>query len=367
MDSTKAMKLASRIKHRIGHPALRWGNRSLETPANIFLFVTNLCNLYCEHCFYHAELNKNREGLTVVQLERLASSLTRPPFVCLTGGEPMLLKNLFDMVSVLSDTGGCEHINVCTNGYYPDRSQSFALETLQSKRLASLGFQISLDGSETMHNDIRQNRFSFNKAIETLKLLSSLQEEYPHLKVSVLTVITRHNFDDVAELLHTTQNIGVNHGFSIVRGTYSVFNLPHEISSEFDVTEEAATVGVSPEEWEQKIEELRRIKAKYRYDAPTDLNLQKLDVTVRTLREKKRVIPCYAGSLDGVIYPNGDVAMCETSQPFGNLRDTDYNLHSLWNSEAAAKMREKITGCACIHACNLITSLQKRSDLHVAV
>ena len=47
---------------------------------------------------------------------------------------------------------------------------------------------------------------------------------------------------------------------------------------------------------------------------------------------------CYAGSLFGVIQPNGDVSPCEILEDkFGNLRDYNYDFMKLWK-----KIKSKI-------------------------
>ncbi|KXA93650.1 hypothetical protein AKJ65_06125 [candidate division MSBL1 archaeon SCGC-AAA259E19] len=67
---------------------------------------------------------------------------------------------------------------------------------------------------------------------------------------------------------------------------------------------------------------------------------------------------CYAGQMEGVIYPNGDVAFCEFVKPVGNLRKQNYDLKGIWRSERAEKYRRLTKDCACIHGCNLKSAIQ---------
>ncbi|MBD2165772.1 radical SAM protein [Calothrix membranacea FACHB-236] len=349
------------IKQKIFHPTEV--QNSLATPKNIFLFLTNLCNLSCEHCFYHFELNKSAEGLSINQLQKLASSFNRPAFVCLTGGEVTLRNDLIEVVQTLADYGKVEHINVCTNGFYVERVENFAIEVAKQGKIKKLGFQISLDGLEATHNEIRKNPRSYKNALETVKLLQKLQSVYPQISVSLLSVVTKHNFEQMIELLHHTQKLGVNHSFSIVRGNYSVFDLESEMASGFDVMEEDTTLGMNLEDWQKMIQTLRSVKEQYGYSSPGELNFRKLNVTLKVLKEQRRIIPCYAGFNDSVIYPDGSVAVCETTKPFANLKDYDFDLSKLWHSEAANQMRQKTQSCSCIHACNLINSLLENPHL----
>ena len=71
---------------------------------------------------------------------------------------------------------------------------------------------------------------------------------------------------------------------------------------------------------------------------------------------------CVAGAYDGVIFPNGDVSLCEFTKPFGNLKETNYDFYKLWSSKKAGNMRKRIRSCACIHSCNLIDSMTHDKD-----
>jgi len=62
--------------------------------------------------------------------------------------------------------------------------------------------------------------------------------------------------------------------------------------------------------------------------------------------------------MDGVIYANGDVALCEFTRPFANLKDFDYNFRRLWHSPRAGEARKAIKTCFCAHPCNLISSMR---------
>jgi len=352
--------------HAATHPVQWLRNRNVRhTPKNLFIFFTDTCNLHCEHCFYHFELNKKAVEISLEQMDKIMRSLTRPTFVCLTGGEVTLRKDLNDAALLIADSGKADYINVCTNGFYPERIESLVEATIASGRLQRIGFQISLDGMKEMHNTVRGHDKAYQRAIESLKLLKKLQDRFPgRLDYSALAVITRHTFDQCVDLLHDTQKDGIPLGFSIVRGSGDVFKLPLVAASAFDVKDHEATLGVSNAEWRRKIEEIYEVKRAYGYAYPNDTDWRKFNVILDTLDNQRRMIPCDAGSDDGVVYPNGNVAHCENTKPFGNLADFDYDLQAAWYSDAAEAMRKRITACACTHACNIVNSLVARPELY---
>ena len=82
-----------------------------------------------------------------------------------------------------------------------------------------------------------------------------------------------------------------------------------------------------------------------------------LRYSVELLEKRKWLIECLAGSAAGVLYPSGDVAMCEFTAPIGNLHDHDYDFARVWNSPRAQDLRKQIKGCSCIHGCWVYPSL----------
>lgn len=84
---------------------------------------------------------------------------------------------------------------------------------------------------------------------------------------------------------------------------------------------------------------------------------QKLQMSRAVLRERRRTAPCQAGVFDGVLYANGDVALCEMSAPVGNVRDVGGDFAAVCSDPAAARMRGALSGCACIMSCNLKSAM----------
>jgi len=73
------------------------------------------------------------------------------------------------------------------------------------------------------------------------------------------------------------------------------------------------------------------------------LRLEYYALVKRILKEKRQVIPCYAGFASAQIAPDGDVWMCcVRAEPIGNLRESGYNFKKLWFSEKADRIRREI-------------------------
>jgi MoaA/NifB/PqqE/SkfB family radical SAM enzyme len=71
-------------------------------------------------------------------------------------------------------------------------------------------------------------------------------------------------------------------------------------------------------------------------------------------------IPCTAGKLTGVVYPEGKVHICELDpNPIGDLRAQDYNMRAIWTGAAMKARLQEIrqTRCHCIHQCFLTNNI----------
>ncbi|MDE3179365.1 MAG: 4Fe-4S cluster-binding domain-containing protein, partial [Acidobacteriota bacterium] len=86
----------------------------------VILFVTSVCNAKCRTCFYWEELN-HRGDLTWEELQKLSASMPRFTDLWLSGGEPMLRRELTDIVHLFYLQNGIRWMNLPTNGLLPER------------------------------------------------------------------------------------------------------------------------------------------------------------------------------------------------------------------------------------------------------
>ena len=85
--------------------------------------------------------------------------------------------------------------------------------------------------------------------------------------------------------------------------------------------------------------------------------MRRLEIEHEILQTKDKVVDCLAGYVDCVIYPSLEVSVCESTKPFANLKEFNFNLLRLLNSNLAKKRRELTTKCSCTHPCHLSDSL----------
>ena len=100
----------------------------------IRLSITDVCNFKCGYCLpngYQIDKSDNRKFLHIDEIKRLAKALSELG-VCkirLTGGEPTVRKDFFDIVKILKNESGIKKVVITTNGYHLDQKAKPLLDS----------------------------------------------------------------------------------------------------------------------------------------------------------------------------------------------------------------------------------------------
>jgi len=177
-------------RYRAGKP--------IRPPGYVIWDSTRRCNLNCLHCGAVKE-NYTRE-LSTEQIKDLLDQLAvmKVGMFAVTGGEPLLRGDLAEVLFHAHNRG--LKTGIATNGFLVDQA---AAEWIKAAGVHSV--QVSLDGLERAHNQIRGNEQSFNRAIHAIELLNKLKIPL----VSVATTITTNNLLELDELRQLLTRLGV--------------------------------------------------------------------------------------------------------------------------------------------------------------
>ena len=306
--------------------------RDPGTPPLLILFINSICNQTCEHCFYWRHLNQP-DDLTVDELRGLSKSLGRVETLNLSGGEPFLRKEFGDICRMFIRNNGVRQIYVPTNGSFADRTASALEQVLAEPGLDLFAVEFSLDGTAEFHDAFRGMKDAFNRAMATYDALASMQRHDPRLRIHAISTATATNLDEIRRLtryLFDRCPAMDHHNLALIRGDRKNPSLQ----------------GPALAEYVQLYEEVRRVWAPreaVRYGSYVEPMLQ--SAKIQTAREQRMVAPCSAGLVTGVVYANGDVSVCETRPPIGNLRTQSFP--EIWNSQAARDLRRAIAAKEC--------------------
>lgn len=317
------------------HIRISWKNLgvpNIPSPPFLILFINSICNLTCEHCFYWRNLNR-RDDLAVDEIFALSRELGRVETLNLSGGEPFLRKEFAEICRFFIRNNHVQQIYVPTNAYFTERTVSAISDVLKEPGLELFAAELSLDGTAAFHNRFRGSPRSFENAMETYDALAKLQERDPRLRIHAISTATSDNMDEIRRLttyLYQRCPAMDHHNLALIRGDRKNPSLQ----------------GPGLEAYQELAEYVRQLWApreKGRFGSIVEPLLQR--AKVETARERRQVVPCRAGVLNAVVYSNGDVSVCETHAPLGNLRQKSFR--EIWCSPEAERLRRSIANKEC--------------------
>ncbi len=318
------------------HARISWRARNVDNPPSppfLILFITSICNLTCEHCFYWRNLNQ-RDDLTVDEILNLAREMGPIENLNLGGGEPFIRKEYAEICRFFIRNNQVKQIYCPTSGYFTDRTVRALTDILANEpSLKFFTIELSLDGTQDFHNKFRGNPQSFQKAMQTYDELAEIQKRDPRLRIHSISTVTSTNTDEIRQLteyLYRRCPAMDHHNLALIRGDRKNPSLK----------------GPELEAYRSLYDYIRRLWApreKGRYGAIVEPLLQW--TKTRTATEERQVVPCRAGVLSAVVYANGDVATCESLPPLGNLRKQSFR--EIWKSQHARQVRCSIRNREC--------------------
>ena len=326
---------------------------------DLFVFLTNQCNARCKHCFYIEELGYVPGEMRLADYHNLAPTLPKLQRVILTGGEAILHPECLEVTELLGRATEAARVTLISNGFVPQKLENYCRAILQARAIpGTLDILISMDGLKETHNAIRGNPKAWDNANESLARLAAVTRDFgDRVNFGVVTIITARNYQELEPLNDhlRAQHPMARHGFEFIRGTdFSLWGLAPEHRTDYNPPSD----GLPPEgEWDAILETLQRIN---RRNGITNHSFHlTARFTVEMLRTKRRLVDCVsAGQNVGVLYATGELAVCEFSKPFGNLRDYDMDFARAWTSEAADAMRAATSRCHCTHGCYLSKNIE---------
>ncbi len=331
-----------------------------KTPVTLTIFVTSRCNALCNHCFYWKELSDGKDDISICNLEKLANNLNGLRQILLTGGEPFLRDELAE-ISKIFHRKGVRAVTIPTNGLLTERIVNLASDILKSTDLDSFKINVSLDGTREIHDSIRNVPGGYDKALETVIRLKELKRLNKNFDISISMVITGDNHSNMEAFLPEVGMLNVPLIISIGRGSnYNLFGINRDNKRDFNPRNAEVVESISDLEMVREV-----IKANTNRSDFVNWNIfqqLKFDLSIDIIKKKRRLLDCQAGHLDGVIFEDGSVALCELTKPIGNLIDYDMDFKKIWWSEPANEMRESLRNCCCIHGCNITSSMQYDAD-----
>ena len=327
----------------------RLSMQSTPMPINFTISVTNKCNARCKTCniwrIYEEQPELSKSELNAEEFERIFKNIGKNAYwFTISGGEPFLRKDIVEIYDALVHHCSPNIINIPTNATAPKLIEKRVKEFLEIDNKSTLIINLSLDGIGSLHDDIRGVKGNFEKFISTYERLTALKADFCNLRVGVHTVVSIYDIDHLEDI------------YDFVRGLN-----PTPDSHIFEVAEERVELdtigsGITPlhksfsKAFTPLREKIKRdyLKGDFLSRIAQSFRLEYYEMVEKILKEKRQIIPCYAGFASCQISAYGDVWMCcVLAQSLGNLRDANFEFYKLWHSEKANEIRNSIKNGEC--------------------
>jgi heme b synthase len=189
---------------------LELSSKSLKSNLSMIAWeVTRSCNLNCIHCRaaasrgpYPGELSTEKSFQLIDEIAAMSS-----PVIILTGGEPLLRPDIFDIAAY--GTGKGLRMVMATNGTLVDEATAKKMIKSGIKRVS-----VSLDGKDApSHDAFRGEIGAFNGALNGIEAMKRAGMEF-----QINTTVTTANIKQLKEILDLAIRLGAvaHHIFLLV-------------------------------------------------------------------------------------------------------------------------------------------------------
>jgi radical SAM protein with 4Fe4S-binding SPASM domain len=287
--------------------------------------ATNRCNLQCRHCYINAQDQSYDNELTTQEAKIFIQDLadSQVPVLLFSGGEPLMRKDLFELIQVAS-----------TKGLRPVLSTNGTLITPSvAKQLKDSGIMyvgVSIDGKPETHDYFRHKKGSFDAALQGIR-----ESQKAGLKTGIRMTLTKSNFKDLPSIFDLVEKEQIPR--------FCIYHLVYAGRAT-----DAAKEDLSHEEMQSVVEYIcqrvydfakRGVKTEV---LTTDNHADGIYLYHKILKENPQRSQeimkllalhggCSAGTKFSNVGPTGDVHPCQfwQDESIGNIRETPFSV--IWN------------------------------------
>ena len=188
-------QLAEYRRSIIGEPPLR----------NLFLELTLRCNERCIHCGSRCGEHDSPPELSLEQYKTILSDIkrdfgTRQLELDITGGEPLLRRDFFDIMSYANSLGF--RWGMTSNATLIDDNVAHRLHECGMKTIS-----VSIDGLESTHDGLRGMKGAYSRAMNGI---NALIDHGGFQAIQATTVVNHRNFSELPELFDILKGMEID-------------------------------------------------------------------------------------------------------------------------------------------------------------
>jgi pyrroloquinoline quinone biosynthesis protein E len=161
------------------------------------VYLTNACNLHCKFCFNLDREDAPRVPLNDIQAILKSAYERNNRYVSITGGEPFLYKQIFDVLDYAHDLG--YWISILSHGGLLDAARIERLKKYWRARI-----RISLDGPDRESHDQLRGAGTFDNTMARISMLID-----SGVNVGIGVTVSENNLNRVEDILKLCIDKGI--------------------------------------------------------------------------------------------------------------------------------------------------------------
>lgn len=355
------------LPYLVNYKLNKWFGYKNFNPMTLTYSVTAACQSRCKTCqigaMFCQDPTRPQKDLNLDEIEKIFKSMEPVYFFNMSGGEPFMRDDLPEIVALACKYLKPKVVHTPTNAILTEKiiKNTEKIIHIVKDYNTTVPFTVkpSIDGVGDKHDEIRGVKGNFQCLLKTIEGLKRLEEKYDNFHLELGTVISNFNIDDLDEIEDFVHSLGVeSYRNEVAECRTEFFNLKDSITPPADVYQRLI------KDFARKVEE--NIGKKKKLARTTEaMRVVYYDLAGKILKEKRQVIPCYAGVSNVHINYDGGVWPCCVlgyDQEMGNLRQYDYDFQKLWHSSKADVVRKYIKDKNC--ACPLANQAYSNELLH---
>ena len=168
----------------------------------IRLSISDVCNFKCGYCLpdgYKIDKSDNRTFINIEEIGRLTRALSELGVskIRLTGGEPTVRKDFFEIIKIIKENSGIKKTVITTNGYRLDKIAN----DIKNSGLDGINISIDSLNAETFKKITGHDRLE-----EILRGIKNLQKlNFKNIKINAVLLKgvndSEKDFNDWAEFV----------------------------------------------------------------------------------------------------------------------------------------------------------------------
>jgi MoaA/NifB/PqqE/SkfB family radical SAM enzyme len=255
-------------------------------------------------------------------LEKIPGGMKR---LNITGGEPMLRKDIQEIVRILDKKS--ERLELSTNGYFYEKIIAIA------KEFPQITVRVSLEGLPALNDKLRGLENGFDRGMRCILRLKRLGIR----DIGFAMTISGENCKDLIDLYELASVMDVELANAVVHNSFYFHKFDNKIKNVVEF-ESAMTDFITALLQSKRKSAKKRGKDWLR--AYINMGL------IKHVRGAERPINCGAGTDTFFVDPYGLILACNGSDNpivMGDLTNQEFN--EIWSSDKAEKAREVVKNC----------------------